>query len=131
MVLYKLSLSFCSKVLLAVSREIPQHLWNINSAATLATPCWQGISHLKNSLAQKRDGWSHLSILLGLCNSKVLKTTIVFDGYPAGRSIKDITHLRRPMGCWGPEVHFSGQIVISLKFLSNLVKSRDSSNSEW
>ena len=73
MVLYKLSLSFCSKVLLPVSREIPQQFWSINSAAT-QQPCWEGISHLENSFAQKRDGWSHLSILRGLCNSKVLKS---------------------------------------------------------
>lgn len=55
------------------------------------------------------------------------KATVVFDGYPAGPSTKDVTHLRRTKGCCGPEVHFSGQTIMSLKkteFLSNPVNKQ-------
>jgi len=55
------------------------------------------------------------------------KSTIVFDGYTDGPSTKDATHIRRTGGRSGPNVHFTGQTVLSLKkddFLSNKVNKQ-------
>ena len=41
--------------------------------------------------------------------------TVVFDGYSAGPSTKDATHIRRTGAHSGPNVHFTGQTVITLK----------------
>jgi len=46
---------------------------------------------------------------------KFPQPTIVFDGYEAGPSTKDITHLRRSGGVVGAKVNFNGSTPVASK----------------
>ena len=55
-------------------------------------------------------------------NSHYPKAVVVFDGYKAGPSTKDMTHLRRAKGVNGSAVYFTADMVLrstKQQFLAN------------
>ena len=85
--------------------HIPCHLQTF-------TICLKGIPYSENSLAQKRVGWSHMSIIRGLCNSKVLKSNHCIWWLSCSYVNQGYYSLARDKGL----VNFSGQTVISSFF---------------
>jgi len=76
------------------------------------TMCLIGDPPIQRILWPRKTSADHIcQLYMDYVTQRYSKATIVFDGYPAGPSTKDVTHLRRTKGCCGSEVHFSGQTV--------------------
>eukprot|EP00794_Sanderia_malayensis_P002695 gene2695-3114_t len=82
----------------------------------------------------RRIPWPKRSTFLAICKvyidfvtKKYTRAAVVFDGYQAGPSTKDNTHLRRSKGKIGAEVHFKEDMVLRTskdEFLSNGVNKQ-------